>query len=307
MLRLKRNDSSDSGIACDQEPHHSGTPTGREKEDKGMPRFAANLSTLFTDAPFLDRFARARAAGFEAVECQFPYEAEPQEIRARLDGEGLELVLFNTSPGDFAAGERGLAGLPGREADFDAALDQMLTYADLLGTRLLHVMAGVQPEGVGRDACLEVYCRNLEKAAAAVGPDRTCLIEPINTRDIRGYLISSPDEAAALIRELDLPNLRLQFDFYHCQVMAGDLVRRFERLIDLVPHVQIAGVPERQEPDVGEVHYPYIFDTLDRLGFEGWVGCEYFPRGRTEDGLGWAARYGIRPPDTTLATGGITV
>jgi hydroxypyruvate isomerase len=272
-----------------------------------MPKFAANLSTMFTDAPFLDRFARARAAGFQAVECQFPYEAEAHEIRARLDGEGLELVLFNTPPGDFAAGERGLAGLPGREADFAAALEKLLAYADVLGTRLLHVMAGVKPEGIDRDACLEVYRKNLEKAAVAVGPDRTCLIEPINTRDIGGYLMSAPDEAAALIRDLDLPNLRLQFDFYHCQVMAGDLVRRFERLMDISPHVQIAGVPERQEPDIGEVNYGYVFDALDQLGYGGWVGCEYFPRGLTEDGLGWAARYGLRPPDLTLATGGITV
>ena len=155
-----------------------------------MPRFAANLSTMFTERPFLERFGAARAAGFAAVECQFPYEATAEEVKARLDEHGLELVLFNTPPGDFAAGERGLAGLPGREGDFAAALDRLLAYAEVLGTRLLHVMAGVQPNDQRTEACLEVYRENLVKAcAAARTAGRTCLIEPINTRDIPGYLL----------------------------------------------------------------------------------------------------------------------
>lgn len=270
-----------------------------------MPKFAANLSTMFGDRPFLERFEAAHRAGFRAVECQFPYEARAEEIKARLDAHGLELVLFNTPPGDFAAGERGLAGLPGREADFRAALDRALAYAEVLGTRQIHVMAGVLPNDAQPEACLERYRRNLEVACEAAGSaGRLVLIEPINTRDIPGYLLNTPEEAAPLIRELGQDNLRLQFDFYHTQIMAGDLAKRFERHQPLIGHVQIAGVPERQEPDIGEINYPYLFAHLDRLGYQGWVGCEYFPAGRTEDGLGWAYRYGIRPGDTLLATGG---
>jgi len=273
-----------------------------------MPKFAANLSTMFTERPFLERFAAAAAVGFGAVECQFPYEAHADEIKAQLVEHGLDLVLFNTPPGDFAAGERGLAALPGREDDFMAGIERMLEYAEVLGTRKLHVMAGVQPDDVPLETCLEGYRRNLERACdAAASAGRMCLIEPINTRDIPGYVMNTPDEAAALIRELGRDNLRLQFDFYHTQIMAGDLVRRFERLAPLIAHVQIASVPERAEPDRGEVNYPYIFELLDDVGYDGWIGCEYFPADGTEDGLGWAARFGIRPPDTTLATGGITV
>jgi 2-dehydrotetronate isomerase len=270
-----------------------------------MPKFAANISTMFTDRPFLERIGAAREAGFRAVECQFPYEAPARDIKARLDEHGLELVLFNIPPGDFGAGERGLGGLPGREDDFKAAVERMLAYAEVLGTRHLHVMAGVQPNDATFEQCFEVYRRNLEHAcAAANSAGRICLIEPINTRDIPGYLMNTPDEAAALIQDLRLDNLKLQFDFYHAQVMVGDLARRFERYADLVPHVQIAGAPERQEPDRGEINYPYLFDLLDRQGFAGWVGCEYFPASRTEDGLGWAFRYGIGPEPTLLATGG---
>ena len=270
-----------------------------------MPKFAANLSTMFTERPFLERFGAARAAGFAAVECQFPYEAAAGEVRAQLDEHGLELVLFNTPPGDFAAGERGLAGLPGRESDFEAALERTLAYAETLGARFLHVMAGVQPNDQRPEACLEVYRENLVKAcAAARSAGRICLIEPINTRDIPGYLLNTPDEAAALIQELGDDTLKLQFDFYHCQTMRGDLSAQFERHQALIPHVQVANLPGRHEPDRGEIAYDFIFELLDRRGFDGWVGCEYVPAGRTEDGLGWAVRYGIRPKDTLLATGG---
>jgi hydroxypyruvate isomerase len=260
---------------------------------------------MFGDRPFLDRVDAAAAAGFAAVECQFPYEVSKEALKARLDGCGLELVLLNTPPGDFAAGERGLAGLPGREADFRAGLDQALAYAETLCCPQIHVMAGVQPAGASKADCLAVYRGNLGHAAlvcAAAG--RLALIEPINTRDIPGFLLNTPDQAAALIAELDAPSLRLQFDFYHAQIMAGDLARSFERHQALVPHVQIAGVPERQEPDIGEINFVYLFELLDRLRFEGWVGCEYFPAGRTEDGLGWAYRHGIRPRSIQLATGG---
>jgi 2-dehydrotetronate isomerase len=166
-------------------------------------------------------------------------------------------------------------------------------------------MAGVRPDGASREACWATYKANLRiagEAAAAAG--RLALIEPINTRDIPGFLLNTPAAGAALVQELGLPAVRLQFDFYHAQIMAGDLARSFERHLPLIAHVQIAGVPERHEPDVGELHYPYLFDLLDRLGYPGWVGCEYFPAARTEDGLGWALRYGIAPAVTHMATGG---
>jgi hydroxypyruvate isomerase len=270
-----------------------------------MPRFAANLSTMFTDRPFLERCAAARKAGFAAVECQFPYEVEAVDLKAELAAHGLAMLLINTPPGDFAAGERGLTGHPGREADFRAALDRALAYAKTLDCPQIHVMAGVRPESASHEACWMAYRANLRRAGeAAAAAGRQALIEPINTRDIPGYLLNTPAEAAALIEDLGLPALRLQFDFYHAQIMGGDLTRSFERHLPLIAHVQIAGVPERHEPDVGEIHHPYLFDLLDRLDYRGWVGCEYFPAGRTEDGLGWALRYGIAPAVTHMATGG---
>jgi hydroxypyruvate isomerase len=270
-----------------------------------MPRFAANISTMFTDRPFAERIQAAAAAGFEAIECQFPYEVAAGELRQRLADAGVELILLNTPPGDFAAGERGLAGLPGREAEFRSALDRALEYAKALDCPQIHVMAGIMPAGVAKEACLEVYKANLKSAAEACGrAGRLALIEPINTRDIPGYLLNTPAEGAALVAELGLDSLKLQFDFYHAQIMTGDLARSFERHLPLISHVQIAGVPERHEPDVGEINYPYLFDLIDRLGYAGWVGCEYFPAGGAEAGLGWAYRYGIAPKSTVLATGG---
>jgi hydroxypyruvate isomerase len=270
-----------------------------------MPRFAANISTMFTDRPFAERIQAAAAAGFEAIEWQFPYEVAAGELRQRLADAGVELILLNTPPGDFAAGERGLAGLPGREAEFSSALDRALEYAKALDCPQIHVMAGIKPAGVAKEACLEVYKANLRSAAEACGrAGRVALIEPINTRDIPGYLLNTPAEGAALVAELSLSSLMLQFDFYHAQIMTGDLARSFERHLPIIAHAQIAGVPERHEPDVGEVNYPYLFDLIDRLGYAGWVGCEYFPAASAEAGLGWAYRYGIAPKSTILATGG---
>jgi hydroxypyruvate isomerase len=270
-----------------------------------MPRFAANISTMFTERPLLERIGAAAAAGFAAVECQFPYEQPPAALKAALDAAGIPLILCNTPPGDFAAGERGLAALPGREADFAAALDQALAYAAALGVTRLHVMAGIRPAGAAEAACLEAFAANLAAAAPkAAAAGVTLLLEPINSRDIPGYLLTTPRQAAALIERLALPNLKLQYDFYHVQIMQGDLARGFERFQPVIGHVQFAGVPERHEPDRGEVAFDYLFALLDRLGYDGWVGAEYFPAGRTEDGLGWALRHGIAPRATRLATGG---
>ena len=257
-----------------------------------MPRFAANLSMMFTDRPFLERFAAAEAAGFEAVEYLFPYEHEPEAIRAALDAAGLEQALFNMPPGDFAKGERGIAALPGREAEFRQGLDQALHYAQVIGAKRLHCMAGLLGADDDRAAFSSTYLANLALAAEQAAPlGITILIEPINNRSIPGYFINYQRDGRRIIERVGAPNLKLQLDFFHCQIMEGDLAMHLRELIGVVDHVQVAGVPERHEPDVGELNYPYLFDLLDEVGYAGWVGCEYVPKGRTEDGLGWFEPY----------------
>ncbi len=254
-----------------------------------MPRFAANLSMMFTERPFLERFAAAAEAGFEGVEFLFPYEEEPQAIRDALDAAGLQQALFNCPPGDWAAGERGMSAIPGREAEFRDAFETALAYAGVIRPDRLHVMAGLSSGPAARAA----YVGNLAWAAGRAAehdPSRPLVIEPINTRDIPGYFLNRSDEAVSVIDEVGAPNLRLQFDLYHAQIMEGDLTRRLERLMPVISHIQIAGVPDRHEPDDGELNFPHLFATLDRLGYDGWVGCEYRPARRTEDGLGWFRR-----------------
>ena len=253
-----------------------------------MPRFAANLSMMFQEHPFLDRFAAAAAQGFKGVEFLFPYDFAAADIKARLDAAGLTQALFNLPPGDFSKGDRGFAALPGREADFDAALDKALSYADSLDCGLLHVMSGIVPAGTSREACTETLIANLKRAAPlAAARGKTLIIEPINTRDIPGYFLNRQDQARAILEAVAADNVGLQFDFYHVQIVEGDLAKTFEKQLDLIRHVQIAGVPERHEPNVGEIHYPYLFDLMDRLGYQGWVGCEYRPRAGTVEGLSW--------------------
>jgi 2-dehydrotetronate isomerase len=261
-----------------------------------MPRFAANISTMFQDRPFLDRIDAARKAGFKAVECQFPYADAAMEIRRRLDAAGLEMVLINTPPGDLEAGERGLAALPGRQDDFRDALARALRYAEILGCRQIHVMAGILAGPARREAQLAVYRSNLRFAAEEAGRQgRRVLIEPLNDTDAPGYLIGRVDEALAVIEAVGHPNLYLQYDFYHTQMMSGNLATRFRAHQGRIGHVQIAGVPGRHEPDVGEINYPYLLEMLDECGYGGWVGCEYLPRGRTEDGLAWIRAHGVVP------------
>lgn len=252
-----------------------------------MPRFAANLSMLFTERPFLERFEAAARAGFGAVEFLFPYEWPAAEIRAALDRNTLELALFNAPPGDWVAGERGLAALPGREEAFRESLQRALDHARVLRPARLHVMAGLAEGAAAR----RTYVRNLAWAAAAAG-ERRLTIEPINSRDVPGYHLSTSADAEAVLAEVGAANVGLQLDLYHAQIMEGDLARRIERLLPLVSHIQIAGVPDRHEPDEGEVNYAYLFSLLDSLGYAGFVGCEYRPRGATEDGLGWLRRLG---------------
>ena len=257
-----------------------------------MPRFAANLSMMYTEVPFLDRFAAAAADGFEAVEYLFPYEHEPAEIAARLKAHGLTQALFNLPPGDWAAGDRGMACHPGREAEFAASVEQALPYAQATGCRRLHAMAGLLPAGADVQQARASYVANLRKAAARLAPHGiTLLIEPINTRDMPGYFLNWQQQAHDILAEVGAPNLKVQMDFYHCQIMEGDLVRRLQRHFAGVGHVQIAGVPDRHEPDRGEVRFEAMFEALDALGYDGWIGCEYRPAGATSAGLGWLRPY----------------
>jgi hydroxypyruvate isomerase len=255
-----------------------------------MPRFAANLTMLYPEHAFLDRFAAAAADGFEAVEYLFPYEWPAARLAAALAEHRLQQVLFNAAQGDFAAGERGIAALPGREAEFRSAIDRGLDYAAALACPRLHVMAGIAPSPQRRAEMGAAYVANLAWAAgraAAAGVD--VLIEPINTRDIPGYFLNRQDDAHAIVAEVGAPNLKVQMDLYHCQIVEGDVATKLRSYLPggRVGHLQIAGVPERHEPDVGELNHGYLFDVIDALGWDGWIGCEYRPRGSTSAGLGW--------------------
>jgi hydroxypyruvate isomerase len=261
-----------------------------------MPRFAANLAYLFTERPFMERFGAAAAAGFKAVELQFPYDQSPSAVRAELQRHGLTMLGINTPPGSLPAGEFGLAAVPGREADFAVLFRQALDYVVGIGGCQIHVLSGkVSPDR--RPAADTTLVHNLMRAAdAAAEKSITLLIEPINPRDRPDYFLTRAEHAAAIIAKVERPNLRIQFDFYHAQIVGGDLIQRFERHFPVVGHVQVAAVPTRHEPDEGEVCYPAIFESLDRIGYRGWVGAEYRPRARTEDGLVWAQPYGIGLP-----------
>ena len=253
-----------------------------------MPRFAANLSMMFTEVPFPRRFEAAARAGFTAVEFLFPYDFPADDIARWLTDNGLQNVLFNLPPGDWAAGERGCASLPGREQEFLSGVERALEYAERLGTPSLHAMAGILPAGADRGRHRDVYIANLRAAAQLVGRQgRTLLIEPINPRDIPGFFLNTQAEAHAIREEVGETSLRVQMDFYHTQIVEGDLATTFTKYLGHIGHVQIAGVPARNEPDRGEVNYEYLFNLMDELNYAGWVGCEYRPAGRTEDGLGW--------------------
>jgi hydroxypyruvate isomerase len=258
-----------------------------------MPAFAANLSFLFNEWDFLDRFDQAAEVGFQAVEYLFPYEHPPEVVAERLERAGLQQALFNVPPGDWAKGERGLAALPGRFDEVKASVEAALPYIEATGVGRVHMMAGVaDPADPAAEAA---YRRSVEHVAgrlAQAGVD--LLIEPINPRDMPGYFLSDFDAAADLIADLGLPNLKLQFDIYHCQIIHGDVTMRLRRLLPIIGHVQIASVPSRNEPDGEEVNYPFLFQQLDLLGYEGFVGCEYRPRGKTTAGLDWFTSAGGR-------------
>ena len=257
-----------------------------------MPRFAANLSMMFNEVPFLDRFALAAKAGFKGVEFLFPYEHPAAEIAARLKNNGLQQVLFNAPAGDFAKGERGMAAIPGKQAAFRDSIKLALEYATTLACPRLHIMAGLKPEGVAHDTLTAVYGANLAYAAeecAKVGVKP--IIEPINHRDIPGFFLNTTDQAAAIIAAVGPEKLGMQFDLYHCQITEGDVVKRVEKHLPLIAHMQVADTPGRHEPGTGEVNWPFVFKTIDALGFRGWIGCEYRPAGDTLAGLSWFAPY----------------
>jgi 2-dehydrotetronate isomerase len=259
-----------------------------------MPRFAANLTMMFNEWEFLDRFDAAAESGFDAVEFLFPYDHAPEAIAERLTRNRLTPALFNLPPGDWQAGERGLAALPARREDARAALARAIPYIEATGIRRVHLMSGIAPSD--NPANLAAYIDTVKETAerlAAIGV--TLVLEPINPRDMPGYFLSNVDRAATLIAELALPNLRLQFDIYHCQIIHGDVTMRLRKMMPLTGHVQIASVPSRNEPDREELNYGFLYETLDALGYAGFVGCEYRPRGKTRDGLGWFAPFARHP------------
>jgi hydroxypyruvate isomerase len=267
-----------------------------------MPRFAANLAFLFNEVPFVERFAEAAHAGFRGVECPFPYDVPAKDIAALLRQHRLEMVLINTPQGDVHAGERGTAALPGREHDFAAAFVTALRYAQTVGCPRIHVMAGNVPADADANARAQqraTLVRNLRFACAeSEGQRVTVLIEPLNLRDNPGYLLSTQEEAHAIREEVGAPNLKVQMDLYHAQIVGGDLSERLRRFLPHVGHIQIAGVPGRHEPDVGEVNYAWIFRQLDELKYSGWIGCEYRPLSNTVAGLTWLYRLLDRRPTT---------
>ena len=264
-----------------------------------MPRFAANLSFLFTEDPFLDRFAAAALAGFDAIEFGFAYEYAAKELVSRLAAHGLQQVLINAPPGDWSAGDRGLAGLPGREHEFAAGFVTALHYAQALSCPRIHVMAGLLPASADEEQRARhrsTFVRNLRFAAREAEEDGiTLTIEPINPRDMPGYLLTTQAEAHALREEVGMPNVKVQMDLYHAQIVEGDLSAKLRRWLADIGHIQIAGVPDRHEPDTGELNCYALFALLDELGYEGWVGCEYRPRNGTVPGLAWLDKLGWRP------------
>ena len=267
-----------------------------------MPRFAANLSMLYPEHDFLDRFEAAARDGFQAVEFMFPYAYEAKELAARLRANGLQQVLFNGAQGDWDAGERGIACLPGREPEFRTAMVEALRYAEALGCPRIHVMGGLVPQGRERDALRPTYVANLRWAAVeAARQGVNLLLEPINTRDNPRYVLNRQDHAHELVADIGALNVQVQMDLYHCQVVEGDVAMKIRQYLPTgrVGHFQVAGAPQRHEPDVGEQNYDYLFTVIDEVsaacGWDGWVGCEYRPArgtapGGTTAGLGWLRR-----------------
>jgi hydroxypyruvate isomerase len=256
-----------------------------------MPKFAANLSMLFTELPFPDRFKAAADAGFKGVEFLFPYEFEAATLANQLKDNDLTQVLFNMPPGNWDVGERGIACLPGRHDEFCAGVTAALEYARSLSCKQVHCMAGIVPPALDLKLARETYAANLRFAAEALATDDVqLLIEPINTQDMPGYFLNRTQQALDIISDVVLPNLRLQYDCYHMHIMEGDLIATIERNLGSIAHIQIADAPGRHEPGTGVIDYPAISKHLDQIGYQGWIGCEYRPMAGTLAGLGWMTK-----------------
>jgi len=259
-----------------------------------MPRFAANLTMMFNEVAFLERFAQAANVGFKGVEFLFPYEFAAEAVAERLHQNNLQQALFNMPPGDWGAGERGLACIPGREGEFEDNLETALSYAKTVGCKQLHMMAGILPDTCSHQQATDTFIANLQLAATICRPHGiTILIEPINDRDMPGYFLHHQAQAIDLLKQAQHPNTALQMDLYHCQITQGEVKNHIRNNFASIGHFQIAGVPGRHEPVRGEINYPAIFDLIDNLNFSGWVGCEYHPATHTLACLGWATPYAI--------------
>lgn len=260
-----------------------------------MPKFAANLTMLFNELPFLDRFAAAADAGFSGVEYLFPYDFDKNELAARLGRFGLTQVLHNMPAGNWAAGERGMAILPDRVAEFRESVPRAIDYAGTLGCRRVNCLAGLTPKDVDPERLRETFIANLDYAASEFKKAGIkLLIEAINTRDIPGFYLNTTKQAVALIEATGSDNLFFQYDIYHMQIMEGDLARTIEANLPRIAHMQLADNPGRHEPGTGEINYPFLFRKLDEIGYAGWIGCEYKPKTTTAEGLGWYASYAKR-------------
>jgi hydroxypyruvate isomerase len=259
-----------------------------------MPRLCANLGFLFGEVPFLDRFGAAARAGFTGVEYASPYDYPAAELRARLKDAGLTQVLINSPAGDRAAGERGMACVPGRAGAFRDSISQALDYAAALDCKLVHVMGGVPPREVPDDTAAALYAANLAWAAErALSAGVKLVIEPLNPHDAPGYILRTQEQGAAIVAAIGRDRLGLQFDIYHCQIAQGDVTKRLEALLPVIDHMQLADVPDRHEPGTGEIGWDFVFRRIDELGYAGWIGCEYRPLGDTVEGLAWRQRYGV--------------
>jgi hydroxypyruvate isomerase len=253
-----------------------------------MPRFAANLTMMFTEAPFLDRFELAAKAGFKAVEFLFPYALAAADIQRRLADNGLTLVLHNLPAGNWDAGERGIACHPDRVSEFRAGVDRALAYAQALGVKQLNCLAGKAPAGVADEVLRTTFVENLRHAASALqAAGLKLLIEPINTFDIPGFYLNRTAQAAGILDEVGAANAFIQYDIYHAQRMEGELAATVQKHLPRIAHIQLADNPGRNEPGTGEINYPFLFAHLDRIGYDGWIGCEYKPATTTQAGLGW--------------------
>jgi hydroxypyruvate isomerase len=280
-----------------------------------MPKFAANLHYLFNEVPFLDRFGLAAEVGFKGVEFQVPYHWSPDVLAEKLERNGLTMVLLDTKPGDWDAGERGVAALPGREQEFRRELETTIEYCRALQCDTVHTIAGVLAPGTDRSVAEQVFVENLKYAADRLGQYGVkAVIEPINggrdlirggeaytTYGMKGFFLNHTRDAVRIIEKVGNKNLRLHLDIYHMQLTDGNLAETLRETIDLVQHLQIAGVPGRNEPSLGEINYPYLFDLIYELGYRGWIGCEYKPLSSTLEGLGWAQPYRIMAPSSPPA------